>query len=529
MLRLTSYNIWIVLASALGAYSYGFSFAVFVTSIGEPGFFTFFKLDPASSKTASILGAISALFCAGAAFGAVLQGWTSDRFGRRISLAIGGAIAVVGTTVVAAAWNIPMLFVFRFITGLGVGQLLALVPLYIAEVAPPHRRGLLSAATGCSFSLGYLSSAWIGYGCFFTTNDVVQWRMPLCLCPIAPLGLVIACYWIPESPRWLIWNDRLDEAWVVIQRVHHDPSNPTDTAAHAEFIQIKAQVEHDKQFKATYLQMFTHPSWRRRTLLAILVIFAVGSAGINGITTYLILVAQSIGFTGSKALLLYGIYVIIAVGFNFVNAAVIDKVGRRPLLLIGLAWCSSCLLATSLLIWKFAETTNSAANKATIFFIMMYAFGVGMFIDPTQFVIVSEIFPTTIRAKGLTIALFTYFVTTILYTAGAPTAFANIGWRYYLVFVCVTVACIVALFFMLPETTGLTLEEIGALFGDEVVVHFAQDGHGLVEVDADAAFALKNETIHVEKIPGAKGQDQELLQGNKLLHESATERAPERM
>jgi MFS family permease len=110
-----------------------------------------------SSKTASILGAISALFCAGAAFGAVLQGWTSDRFGRRISLAIGGAIAVVGTTVVAAAWNIPMLFVFRFITGLGVGQLLALVPLYIAEVAPPHRRGLLSAATGCSFSLGYLS------------------------------------------------------------------------------------------------------------------------------------------------------------------------------------------------------------------------------------------------------------------------------------------------------------------------------------------------------------------------------------
>jgi GNAT superfamily N-acetyltransferase len=158
------------------------------------------------------------------------------------------------------------------------------------------------------------------------------------LCPIAPLGLVIACYWIPESPRWLIWNDRLDEAWVVIQRVHHDPSNPTDTAAHAEFIQIKAQVEHDKQFKATYLQMFTHPSWRRRTILAILVIFAVGSAGINGITTYLILVAQSIGFTGSKALLLYGIYVIIAVGFNFVNAAVIDKVGRRPLL----RKCRSC-------------------------------------------------------------------------------------------------------------------------------------------------------------------------------------------
>lgn len=110
----------------------------------------------ASARTASILGAISALFCAGAAFGAVIQGVTSDLLGRRPSLMIGGSISVIGTAVVAGSVNLPMLFVFRFVTGLGVGQLLALVPLYIAEVAPPHRRGLLSALTGCSFSLGYL-------------------------------------------------------------------------------------------------------------------------------------------------------------------------------------------------------------------------------------------------------------------------------------------------------------------------------------------------------------------------------------
>lgn len=156
--------------------------------------------------------------------------------------------------------------------------------------------------------------------------------MPLALCPISPIGLVVACYWLPESPRWLIWNNRMDEAWDVIQKVHHDVDDDRDTAAHAEFLQIKAQVEHDKQYEASYWHMFTVPSWRRRTLLGTLVIFAVQSAGINGITTYLILVAQSVGFTGSKALLIYGIYVIIAVGFNFVNAVVIDKVGRRPLL-----------------------------------------------------------------------------------------------------------------------------------------------------------------------------------------------------
>ena len=88
--------------------------------------------------------------------GAVVQGFTGDWLGRVKALQIGAVISIIGTAVVAGSVNIPQLFVFRFITGLGVGQLLALVPLYITEVAPPHRRGLLSALTGCSFSLGYL-------------------------------------------------------------------------------------------------------------------------------------------------------------------------------------------------------------------------------------------------------------------------------------------------------------------------------------------------------------------------------------
>ncbi|EXJ82873.1 hypothetical protein A1O3_06689 [Capronia epimyces CBS 606.96] len=500
MLRLTAYNVWIVCASCLGAYSYGFSYAVFVTSIGEPGFFLFFGLDPTSDHTASIIGAISALFCAGAAFGAILQGWTSDKYGRRPSLAIGGAISIVGTAVVAGSWNMPMLFVFRFVTGLGVGQLLALVPIYIAEVAPPHRRGLLSALTGCGFSLGYLSSAWIGYGIFFTSNMTAQWRMPLCLCPIAPIGLVIACYWIPESPRWLIWNGRSSEAWVVIQRVHHDPTDAQDVAAHAEYIQIQRQVEHDKQFSPTYLHMFTVPSWRKRTLIAMLVIFAVQSAGLNGITTYLILVAQGAGLTGSSSLLIYAIYVVIAVSFNFVNAAIIDRVGRRKMLLTGIAWTGLSLLSAALLEWKYTGTGNKSGNSAAIFFIMIFGLGLGLFLDPTQFTWCSEVFPTIIRAKGLTIALFTYFVATILYTAPAPTAFANIGWKYYLVFVACDVVSFITLYIWMPETTGLTLEEMGKLFGDEVVTHFSQDGRGLVEVDAMAAFEEKIDSAQVENI-----------------------------
>jgi MFS family permease len=107
-------------------------------------------------KTSDIIGAVTSLFAAGAAFGAIIQGWTSDFLGRRKALAIGGLVSLFGTTLVAASVNIPMLMVFRFVSGLGVGQLLCLVPLYIAEVAPPKHRGFMSAGTGCSFSVGYL-------------------------------------------------------------------------------------------------------------------------------------------------------------------------------------------------------------------------------------------------------------------------------------------------------------------------------------------------------------------------------------
>ncbi|KAK4693657.1 hypothetical protein P7C71_g3784, partial [Lecanoromycetidae sp. Uapishka_2] len=394
MVNLTKYNISIVLFVCLGAYSYGFSYAVFGTSIGEPGFYVFFNLNR--------------------------------------------------------------------------------------------------------------QSAWIGYGTYFAKNQTVQWRMPLCLCPIAPLLLLIGIFWVPESPRWLIWDNQLDKAWDILQKIHHDPTDAQDLAAHAEYVQIEKQVAFDKETSSGYVQMFTIPSWRKRTLLAILVIFAVQSAGINGVTTYLIIEAEATGLTGSMPLLIYSIYVVVAVSVNFLNAAFLDKIGRKRMLLMGLAWTGLCLFAVTLLEWKYVGTANKQGNAAAIFFINLFAFGVGFFLDPTQFVYVAEIFPTTIRAKGLTISLFTYFVATILYTAPGPKAFKNIGQWYYLVFVGCDVVSAILLWKFMPETTGLSLEEMGALFGDTVVTHMTADGHGLVEVDAMAEF--KNEG-HALEIDHARNYD----------------------
>lgn len=155
MARLTSYNLAICLVVSLGGFTYGFGFAVFVTSIGQPGFYEYFNLDPTTSYTANIIGAVNALFGFGAAMGAIAQGWISDWRGRRIGLAIAATCALVGGALAAGSATIAMLIVVRILQGFGLGMMISLVPLYLTEVAPPRHRGFLTGLTVMSFGSGY--------------------------------------------------------------------------------------------------------------------------------------------------------------------------------------------------------------------------------------------------------------------------------------------------------------------------------------------------------------------------------------
>lgn len=157
MTKLTGVNIFIVLFASLGGFTYGFGFGVFVSSIGQPGFYEYFKLESkfnytsavhiqlierieGTQHTASILGAVNSLFAAGAAFGAISQGWTSDYLGRRKAIFLAAALCTVGGALTAGSVNIPMLTIVRFVQGLGLGQVVTLAPLYITEVSPASRR-----------------------------------------------------------------------------------------------------------------------------------------------------------------------------------------------------------------------------------------------------------------------------------------------------------------------------------------------------------------------------------------------------
>ncbi len=156
MAKISLYNAWIYTVISLAGYTYGFGFSVLVTAEGQPGFYLYFDLDPTSTHAAHILDAVNALFTAGAAFGSLAQSFIADKYGRKIALAVAAVTALIGTALAAGSVNVAMLIVVRLFQGFGLGMIIALVPLYLNEVAPPHNRGFISGLTVLSFGTGFL-------------------------------------------------------------------------------------------------------------------------------------------------------------------------------------------------------------------------------------------------------------------------------------------------------------------------------------------------------------------------------------
>lgn len=136
------------------------------------------------------------------------------------------------------------------------------------EVVPIDMRGGLVDIHAVMLVLGYTIQGWVGFGFYFWTDDN-NWRPPLALQCAWPLMLLFGLYWIPESPRWLIMNDRVEEAKAILDNLHSDPSDPENTYAATEFYQIQKQIAIDRTLGASWIQLFKKPSYRKRAFLAL--------------------------------------------------------------------------------------------------------------------------------------------------------------------------------------------------------------------------------------------------------------------
>lgn len=388
---------------------------------------------------------VSALLL-GAMVGALSAGKLSDRFGRRKIILLAAVVFGIGALAAGLSPNVIFLVASRIVLGLAVGLASVIVPLYISEMAPPNIRGRLVTLNQLAITVGILVSYFINY----LLADSGQWRLMLGLAVIPAAILFVGMLFVPESPRWMISQNLTDRARKVLARVRG--TNDIE----GEMQDIKEAHENEKQGKG--MKELFKPWARPVLIVGVLLSFLGQASGVNVIVYFAPSILKSSGFADSASLLATVGVGTINVLMTIVGMSIVDKVGRKPLLISGLVGMFVSLVVLGMMD-LFPGFSGSSIVEVLCLFVYMAsnAVGVGVII----FLLPSEIFPMRIRGAAMSISLLfnwgtNFVVSTTFLSLLNMMGHALTFWMYALI----CVLFIAFAYFMIPETKGRSLEEI---------------------------------------------------------------------
>lgn len=437
--RMTGYVYIAIAVSTLGGLIFGYDIGI---SGGAGGFVA------GDLHLGSFLeGAVVSGSTLGGAIGALAGGPLADRFGRRWTLLLSGVLFSLGAIVSAVAPDLAVLLVGRVVVGLGVGAASVLVPVYIAELAPSRIRGALVAGFQLLTTLGIL----VGYGINAALADSQAWRWSLGLAAVPGILLALGVLLIPESPRWLVVQGRGDAALRVLRRIR----GRDDVAREIDEIEAVNREDASAQ-RGRWRDLFR--GWvRPMVVVGILVAFFANGCGINLIVYFAPQILQSVGMGSSASLLATVGLGVVNVVFTAVGMALVDRIGRRPMLLVGAIGMTVSLGALALLL-AFPVNGSTAALSLVCLavYIVVYAVSPGL----VAYVVISEIFPLHVRAKATAAATFVIFATNLLIGVFSLPLLDSIGAPATLSIFAVVCLVFVLFCFRMPETKGRTLEEL---------------------------------------------------------------------
>lgn len=429
--------------AALGAFLFGFDTAVISGTTDA------LRLQFALDSQALGLTVASALI--GTILGALAAGAPAERHGRRAVLFVTGILYFVSAAGCGIAWNWLSLFVFRFVGGLGVGAASVVAPLYIAEIAPAALRGRLVALSQFNVVLGilvaYLSNFAVAQWVGGPESPAWRWMLAIEAVPAAIFGILVLR--IPESPRWLVKQHRGEEA----ERILRAMGNTRPDAIVAE---IRASL--DEEAVSASEPLFQR-KYRTPILLAVMVASFNQLAGINALIYYTADIFRMAGAGRAGALLQSVVIGVTNLVFTMLAMTVIDRYGRKRLLLIGSAGLVACLTVTA---WAFAQGRGGALVLASLIgYIAFFAFSQGAVI----WVYISEIFPNRVRARGQALGSFTHWFWAAIVSWTFPVIADVSGAAAFGVFALMMALQFVLVARYLPETRGISLEEIQRRLG----------------------------------------------------------------
>ncbi|RGP64839.1 sugar transporter stl1 [Fusarium longipes] len=419
---------------------------------------------------ADMIGLIVAIFEIGCFFGAISAAVWGEKLGRRRSILAGCIILIVGAVLQASSYTRAMMIVGRIVSGVGLGIVNSTVPVMQAEFSPKSSRGIYVCAQLSTLNFGIFLVYWIDYGLSSHTGSYA-WRVPVilqCVPIIVIIGLLTI---IPETPRWLAAHDRPEECLRVLARIQGTSIDDPDVRVlHSVITQTVAYETSIGSGSWKDLLKEDSIKSRKRLLLACFLQAAQQLGGINAIIYYSsTLFEKSIGFSAHMSALMSGFLQTWFFIASFIPWFLIDRIGRRPLLLSMISVMAATMAVQSGLIYQVENNTASAKAAgiaaAAMLFIFQGAFTIGF--QATVWVYPSEILPLRLRQRGSSISTAANWIFNYMIVQITPISINNIGWRTYIIFAVLNALWVPIIFLFFPETKGLELEDVDHLFGGE--------------------------------------------------------------
>lgn len=417
--------------------------------------------EGSSTSHASTIQAITVgAYTLGCFFGAVATIWLGNILGRKRTIFYGSIIMIIGAILQTAAFGLPQLIVGRWITGFGNGMNTSTVPTWQSETSKPHRRGQMVMIEGSLIVFGVMLSYWLDLGFSFLEPSSIAWRFPIGFQIVLALVVLIAIPGLPESPRWLVLKGRNDEALEVLAALSDLP--PQDKKIQQEFQAVKDVVfEMSKGGFRECFKMNRNRNFHRTALAYVNQMFQQIS-GINLVTYYAATIFEnSIGLSPFLSRLLSACNGTEYWMASWIAIFTIEKFGRRSLMIFGAAGMS-----ISMAILAGATSNIGSTSLGLLATVMLFVFNSFFAIGwlGMTWLYPAEITPLSIRAPANAISTTANWIFNFMVVMVTPPAFANIGYKTYIIFAVINAAMVPSVYFFFPETAYRSLEEMDEIF-----------------------------------------------------------------
>ncbi|KAE8150902.1 general substrate transporter [Aspergillus avenaceus] len=455
----------------------------------------------------SLLGILSAIMSLGSLAALPVVPYTADYLGRRMGILIGCVIMILGVVLQSISANYGMFLAARFLIGFGVAIAHGASPLLITELVHTQHRAIFTTIYNTTWYLGSIVAAWLTFGTNNITNNW-SWRAPT-IVQAAPSILQVAFIWfVPESPRFLIFKGKHEQALKVLADCHAN-GNQEDEVVQLEMHEIRETIRLEKEFESgSWKELIRTKGNRHRLIICITAgLFSQWSG--NGLVSYYIAkILNSVGYTSSvQQNLINGclqiLNLIVALGMCFF----VDKIGRRKLFLTSTAGMLVAFIVWTICSAQYDLTNAHAAANAVVAMIYIYYVFYNIAWSGLLVGYTVEILPYSIRAKGMTMVWLCIDAALFFNQYINPIALDNIGWKYY-IFYCVWLGFeLIVVWFFYIETRNTPLEEIARYFdGDAAIVggaaatEKARELATTLPVEEDIPSQTEKETSRVSEV-----------------------------